>query len=81
MLPVSGCASPISILIVVVFPAPFGPRKPKNDPWGTPNDNPSTACTPLKTLWRSTASIAAACESWGLGSGVIDTCRRTSFAT
>ena len=27
--PESGWAKPISILMVVVFPAPFGPRKPK----------------------------------------------------
>jgi len=27
-----GCRSPVSILIVVVLPAPFGPRNPKSSP-------------------------------------------------
>src|SRR5471032_800345 len=30
-------------LIVVVLPAPFGPRKPKNSPSATSSDRPSTA--------------------------------------
>jgi hypothetical protein len=29
---------------VVVLPAPFGPRMPKNSPWLTSNVAPSTAC-------------------------------------
>ena len=36
-------ARPINILIVVVLPAPFGPRKPKKLPWATERLRPSTA--------------------------------------
>ncbi len=35
----------ISILIVVVFPAPFGPSSPKSSPWPTSNEIPRTAST------------------------------------
>src|SRR6185369_13161664 len=34
---------PVMIRIVVVFPAPFGPRKPRISPFSTLNDIPSTA--------------------------------------
>ena len=34
-----------SILIVVLLPAPLGPRKPKTSPRGTVNDTPRTAST------------------------------------
>ena len=32
MLPEVGASKPVRILMVVDFPAPFGPRKPKNCP-------------------------------------------------
>ena len=38
---------PVSILIVVVLPAPFGPRKPKISPRGTSKLTPCTASTRL----------------------------------
>src|SRR2546430_4181745 len=42
---VQTCALPIlaSIFIVVVFPAPFGPRRPKISPGSTTRSIPSTA--------------------------------------
>ncbi len=43
MEPDVGCASPINIRIVVVLPAPFGPRKPKKQPRSTRKVSPSTA--------------------------------------
>jgi len=36
-------ARPTTALIVVVLPAPFGPRKPKNSPLSTSNERSSTA--------------------------------------
>ena len=45
--PASGCARPISILMVVVLPAPLGPRKPKKQRCGTTMLRPSTAGKPL----------------------------------
>jgi len=42
-----GKMSPISILMVVVFPAPFGPTKPKISPSFTENVRSSTAVTRL----------------------------------
>ncbi|RDL09347.1 hypothetical protein DER30_2756 [Streptomyces sp. HB202] len=38
-----GSMRPISIRIVVVFPEPLGPRKPKTLPAGTVRSRPSTA--------------------------------------
>ena len=35
----------ISILIVVVLPAPFGPSRPKSSPRSTVNETPRTAST------------------------------------
>ena len=43
--PAVGAMSPVSILIVVVLPAPFGPRKPKISPAPTVNEMPRTAST------------------------------------
>src|ERR1022692_2277187 len=43
MLPASQGISPVSMRMVVDFPAPLGPRKPKNDPRGTSRSTPSTA--------------------------------------
>ena len=41
--PAVGAASVHSILIVVVLPAPLGPRKPKISPGSTSNEISSTA--------------------------------------
>jgi hypothetical protein len=43
MLPDVMRASPTIALIVVVFPAPFGPRNPKKSPALTRSETPSTA--------------------------------------
>ena len=40
-----GSARVQSMLIVVLLPAPLGPRKPKTSPGGTVNDTPRTAST------------------------------------
>ncbi len=34
-LPSVGCSKPAIILMVVVLPAPFGPRNPNTSPWET----------------------------------------------
>ena len=44
-LPLVGEMRPVSILIVVVLPAPFGPRKPKISPRFTVKLTPRTAST------------------------------------
>jgi len=41
--PLSGSSRPRIIRIVVVFPAPFGPRKPVTTPGRTVNVKPETA--------------------------------------
>src|SRR5690606_27295896 len=48
------------ILIVVVFPAPFGPRNPNTSPRPTENVTPSTATKSPKRRTRPTASTAGA---------------------
>src|SRR5215469_12872534 len=58
--PSLGLSTVVSILIVVVLPAPLGPRKPKMTPSGTANEAWSTAVKPLKRLTRSQASMIAA---------------------
>jgi len=35
--------SPVRTLIAVVFPAPFGPRKPNTEPSGTVRSSPARA--------------------------------------
>ena len=39
-------SSVLSILMVVLFPAPLGPRKPKNSPRPTEKSMPESAFTP-----------------------------------
>src|SRR3989304_3949195 len=54
--PLVGVNRPAIILIVVVFPAPLGPRKPKNSPGFTINDKSSTAAKLpnfFVTFWSS----------------------------
>ena len=43
--PAVGCKRPASILSVVVFPAPFGPRNPTRSPGSISKSIPSTART------------------------------------
>ena len=43
--PLVGSRRVISILIVVVLPAPFGPSRPKSSPRSTANETPRTAST------------------------------------
>ena len=58
--PLVGGMYPVRIRIVVVFPAPLGPRKPRISPLGTSNEMSSTAvmrpycfvrCSTLITAW------------------------------
>src|ERR1700722_20408811 len=59
MLPEVGASSPVSILMVVDLPAPFGPRKPKNCPGSTARSMRSTAVNPPSKLRvREWAAIA-----------------------
>ena len=56
--PVSGSTRPKIARIAVVFPAPFGPRKPSMRPRSTVNEQPSSAVTgPNRLLIASTLSI------------------------
>ncbi len=48
MLPALGSRSPVSILMVVDLPAPFGPRKPKNWPEATLSVTSATAVSAPK---------------------------------
>src|ERR1700755_3185621 len=50
--PLVGRRSVVSILIVVVLPAPFGPRKAKTSPRRTSNDTSSTAVSSPKRFTR-----------------------------
>src|SRR6187200_2876107 len=55
--PLSGRSSVVNIWIVVVFPAPFGPRKAKISPAATLKDTPSTAFTSPNFLTRFSTRI------------------------
>ena len=46
------------MLIVVLLPAPLGPRKPKTSPGATANETPRTASIAPKDLVRSLTSMA-----------------------
>src|SRR3954468_10996689 len=54
--PAEGASRPVSILIVVDFPAPFGPRKPKNEPRATRRSMPPTA---VKSPNRRTSPVVS----------------------
>src|SRR5690242_21942446 len=54
--PESGSTSPKIARIVVVLPAPFGPRKPSIRPRSTEKEQPSSARTSPNRLWMSTMS-------------------------
>ena len=52
--PEVGLSSVVRIFMVVLLPAPLGPRKPKTSPASTSKVTPSTALIPpLYTLTRS----------------------------
>src|SRR5215469_3007280 len=61
--PEVGRSSVASILIVVVLPAPFGPRKPKISPGATVNVTPRTASIGPKRLTRLRTSMIGVCIS------------------
>src|SRR5947209_19216819 len=53
-----GLARVQSMLIVVVFPAPLGPRKPNTSPVATSKSTPLTASTSPKRLASARTEIA-----------------------
>src|SRR2546426_9605412 len=55
--PLVGGKMPARMRMVVVLPAPFGPRKPTISPASTRNEMPRTASTAPKVLVRSRTSI------------------------
>src|SRR2546421_1614835 len=57
-MPAVGLTSVQSMLIVVVLPAPFGPRNPNTSPLATSNSTPRTASTSPKFLTRPPTTIA-----------------------
>ena len=65
--PASGADSPTSIRIVVVLPAPFGPRNPVTVPGSQRNETSLTTVRPPRRFVRPVASIMAA--SIGIGGG------------
>src|SRR5258708_707483 len=58
--PAVGASRPVSIFIVVDFPAPFGPRKPKNCPGATRRLTPSTAVKSPKRRVRPWVQMVGA---------------------
>src|SRR5579863_4987355 len=58
--PELGASSPVNILIVVDFPAPLGPRKPKNCPGATRRSTPSTATSSPKRRVRPCVQMVGA---------------------
>ena len=52
IVPEVGESNPVSIFIVVVLPAPLGPRKQNSSPLGTSRSRPSTAFTSANFLCR-----------------------------
>src|SRR3990172_5120188 len=58
--PASGLRSPTKILIVVVFPAPFGPMSPMISPSWASRNSPWSATVPsyaFQSSWISTAAV------------------------
>ncbi len=62
-LPPVGLASVQSMLIVVVLPAPFGPRKPNTSPAATSKLTPRTASSSPKDFLNPLTLIAGAVRS------------------
>src|SRR5271156_4104786 len=67
MLPALAWVRPSNVRIMVVLPAPFGPRKPNAQPRGTSRSTPSIAARSPKRLVRPRVSIAG--DPVGSGSG------------
>src|SRR5215472_10387187 len=57
IVPLVGFSSVVSILMVVVFPAPFGPRKAKISPCFTSKEMPFTAVNSPNVFTRLSARI------------------------
>ena len=72
MLPECGAIAPVSIRMVVVFPLPFGPRKPKISPRATSKSMPSTAVKSPKRLVspRTETAVSAVVSNVGEAAGV-----------
>src|SRR5688572_18617186 len=68
MFPESAAVMFMTIRMVVVFPAPFGPRRPKITPRGTWKERESTAGNLPKTFETFSSSIAGVMGSLGLRS-------------
>src|ERR1043166_538219 len=64
--PEDGLRSPHRIRIVVDFPAPLGPRKPKISPWATSTETRSTATKSPNRLVRSCMLTAGPFASGGM---------------
>src|SRR5262245_3808156 len=58
MRPADGRSTPVSRLITVVLPAPFGPIRAWRAPFSTLSETPLTAAMPPKCFSRSTVSSA-----------------------
>ena len=71
--PAVGGRKPVIIRMVVDFPAPFGPRKPRTSPAATEKDTPFTAWNEPKSFFRFfTSSMTLFCLSLGFhGNGII----------
>src|ERR1035441_5530286 len=65
--PEVGAMSVPSVRTVVVFPAPFGPRKPNTSPWPISKETSSNATRSPKRLPRPSTDSAAALSVLGLG--------------
>src|SRR5437867_10052442 len=65
-LPEVGDASPVRMLMSVLFPAPLGPRSPKKEPAGIVTLIPLSASTAPYFLERETAAIAGVDVRTGL---------------
>ena len=61
--PPVGFTRPNNILIEVLLPAPFGPRKPKISPRRTVKDKFRTATFVPKIFWRLRVSIAESLDA------------------
>src|SRR5579884_4524618 len=61
--PEVGLSSVHSMLMVVVLPAPLGPRKPNTSPGATWKDTSLTASTGPKLLDRAATSMAGGAEA------------------
>src|SRR6266576_155650 len=68
---------PVSILMTVVFPLPFGPRKPKISPFSTRKVTSLTAVKPPNLRTRCSAEMAA--RTGDCGSVAIVSARRFKF--